>query len=167
MRYCFIDSPIGTLLIAGDATGLRYIHFAEDQELPKAGWLLDHTELKTTTGQLHDYFAGRLEIFDLSLVPSGTPFQQRVWQAVRAIPYGSTMTYGELARSLGIPTAARAVGAANRSNPLPIVIPCHRVVGRQGKLTGYRGGLDIKRKLLQLEQTGNINTDEPRRTIAR
>ena len=102
--------------------------------------------------QLKAYFAGELENFDLSLSPQGTPFQQKVWSELQKIPYGKTISYGELARRIGNPKASRAVGLANGSNPISIVIPCHRVIGANGKLTGYGGGLPIKEKLLALER---------------
>lgn len=102
--------------------------------------------------QLNAYFAGKLESFDLPLAPEGTPFQQKVWKELCQIPYGETISYGELARRIGNASASRAVGLANGSNPIPIVIPCHRVIGSNGKLTGYGGGLDIKEKLLALEK---------------
>ena len=102
--------------------------------------------------QLRAYFAGELETFDLTLAPEGTPFQQRVWDELCKIAYGETISYGELAKRIGNPNASRAVGLANGSNPIPIVIPCHRVIGSNGKLTGYGGGLPIKGKLLALEK---------------
>jgi methylated-DNA-[protein]-cysteine S-methyltransferase len=102
--------------------------------------------------QLRAYFAGELETFDLPLAPEGTPFQLEVWRRLCEIPYGETISYGELARRLGNPNASRAVGLANGANPIPIVIPCHRVIGSDGKLTGYGGGLPIKEKLLALER---------------
>ena len=102
--------------------------------------------------QLRAYFAGDLEGFDLQLAPDGTPFQQKVWKALCKIPYGETISYGELAKRIGNPNASRAVGLANGSNPIPIIIPCHRVIGSNGKLTGYGGGLPIKEKLLALEK---------------
>ena len=116
-------------------------HGAQD-----ASPLLDAAE-----AQLREYFAGARRTFDLPLAPHGTAFQQRVWAALRAIPYGETCTYGELAAAIGSPNASRAVGMANHRNPIPIIIPCHRVIGANGTLTGYAGGLEIKRKLLALE----------------
>ena len=107
---------------------------------------------KKTVSQLRSYFAGEREEFDLPLAPEGTPFQQEVWRRLCEIPYGETISYGELARRIGNPQASRAVGLANGSNPIPIVIPCHRVIGSNGKLTGYGGGLPIKEKLLALER---------------
>lgn len=108
--------------------------------------------LKEAKAQLDAYFAGRLKVFELPLAPAGTEFQMKVWKALCTIPYGETITYGQLAGRLGNANASRAVGMANSRNPLPVFIPCHRVVGTGGKLTGYTGGLDIKVKLLQLEQ---------------
>ena len=102
--------------------------------------------------QLHAYFSGELENFTVPLSPEGTPFQQKVWSELLKIPYGETISYGELARRIGNPNASRAVGLANGSNPIPIIIPCHRVIGSDGKLTGYGGGLPIKEKLLALEK---------------
>lgn len=107
--------------------------------------------LDAAEAQLREYFAGARRTFDLPLAPHGTEFQQRVWAALRAIPYGETRTYGELAAAIGSPNASRAVGMANHRNPIPIIIPCHRVIGANGTLTGYAGGLEIKRKLLALE----------------
>src|SRR5690606_32489233 len=110
--------------------------------------------------QLGAYFAGELQAFDLPLAPEGTPFQRTVWQALQSIPYGQTISYGELAQEIGRPTASRAVGAANGRNPLPIVIPCHRVIGGNGSLTGYGGGLRFKKALLSLERNGRIEVEE-------
>ena len=107
--------------------------------------------LDAAEAQLREYFAGTRRTFDLPLAPRGTAFQQRVWAALRAIPYGETHTYGELAAAIGSPSASRAVGMANHHNPTPIVIPCHRVIGANGTLTGYAGGLETKRRLLALE----------------
>ncbi|MFN4261688.1 MAG: methylated-DNA--[protein]-cysteine S-methyltransferase [Gemmataceae bacterium] len=151
MRYTYLDTPIGKLLIAGDDAGLRRIAF--DSAAPEAGWQLDPGAFVETTRQLHEYFARRRQTFDLPLAPEGTAFQRAVWEIVRRIAYGQRATYGDLAGQLDKPGAARAVGAANACNPLPIVIPCHRVVGSGGALTGYAGGLEIKRQLLQLEQS--------------
>ncbi len=119
---------------------------------PDATWREDRTPLHQTIQQLQAYFAGELEKFTLPLAPQGTPFQLKVWKQLCDIPYGETISYGELARRIGNPNASRAVGLANGSNPIPIVIPCHRVIGSNGKLTGYGGGLPIKEKLLALER---------------
>jgi methylated-DNA-[protein]-cysteine S-methyltransferase len=149
-----IESPIGPLLLAGDDHGLRHIHFLNGRRPPKPdpAWIADPAPLQKTIRQLRAYFAGELETFDLPLAPQGTAFQLNVWQKLCDIPYGETISYGELARRIGNPKASRAVGLANGSNPIPIVIPCHRVIGSNGKLTGYGGGLEIKEKLLSLER---------------
>lgn len=152
--YTYIESPIGTLLLAADAEGLQQILFSTDgrQARPDSAWQEDASALAEVVRQLRAYFAGELETFDLSVAPQGTPFQQRVWSELQKIPYGETISYGELARRIGNPKASRAVGLANGSNPISIVIPCHRVIGSDGKLTGYGGGLPIKEKLLALEK---------------
>jgi methylated-DNA-[protein]-cysteine S-methyltransferase len=152
--YTQIESPLGPLLLAGDDAGLRQILFVNGRHpaQPESSWKEDHAPLSKTIRQLHAYFAGELENFDLQLAPEGTPFQLGVWRSLCDIPYGETISYGELAGRIGNPKASRAVGLANGSNPLPIVIPCHRVIGSNGKLTGYGGGLPIKEKLLALER---------------
>jgi len=152
----FIDSlpsPIGMLSLAADETGLRYIRFEQERHPVRiADDCLPAPERFTEVrAQLQAYFAGELTRFDLPLNPLGTPFQLRVWQALRAIDYGRTESYGELARRIGDAKATRAVGAANGRNPLPIVIPCHRVIGNDGSLTGFGGGIERKRFLLELE----------------
>jgi methylated-DNA-[protein]-cysteine S-methyltransferase len=119
---------------------------------PDPEWQEDPSALAEVVRQLRAYFAGELETLNLSLSPQGTPFQQKVWSELLKIPYGETTSYGELARRIGNSNASRAVGLANGSNPIPIVIPCHRVIGSNGKLTGYGGGLPIKEKLLALEK---------------
>jgi methylated-DNA-[protein]-cysteine S-methyltransferase len=152
--YTQIESPLGPLLLATDDAGLRHILFAKGRQpaQPESSWKEDRAPLKETIRQLHAYFAGELENFDLQLAPEGTPFQLGVWRSLCDIPYGETISYGELAGRIGNPKASRAVGLANGSNPIPIVIPCHRVIGSNGKLTGYGGGLPIKEKLLALER---------------
>ena len=154
MFYRHMDSPVGTLLVAGDELALREIHFPDGKraQRPKKSWEEKRSAFREAARQLDAYFAGRLQDFDLPLEPAGTPFQLRVWQALREIPYGETISYDELARSIDRPGAPRAVGAANGRNPLPIVIPCHRVIGSNGSLTGFGGGLTLKRALLDLEQ---------------
>jgi methylated-DNA-[protein]-cysteine S-methyltransferase len=154
LSYTYLESPIGTLLLAGNAEGLQQILFSTDGRPanPNPEWQEDPSSLDEAMRQLKAYFAGELENFDLQLSPQGTPFQQRVWGELQKIPYGDTISYGELARRIGNPKASRAVGLANGSNPISIVIPCHRVIGANGKLTGYGGGLPIKEKLLALEQ---------------
>lgn len=156
MNTCYtqIESPLGQLLLAGDDGGLRQIQFVNGKRPPQpdAAWKEDAAPLREPIRQLRAYFAGELEDFDFLLAPEGTEFQLNVWRKLCDIPYGKTISYGELARRLGNPRAARAVGLANGSNPIPIVIPCHRVIGSNGKLTGYGGGLPIKEKLLALER---------------
>ncbi len=153
-RYTLVDSPLGPILVAGDGQGLRRINFQAGNApvVIPADWERDDAALHDAAGQLRAYFAGRLHAFELTLNPQGTPFQQQVWRELRAIPYGETRTYGHLAERLGRPTASRAVGAANGRNPLPIVVPCHRVIGSTGKLTGFHGGLHLKDFLLGLER---------------
>ena len=149
-----VASPLGPLLLAANSHGLRRIEFfnrMRTQPAQSSGSAFDPV-LEETIRQLQAYFAGKLEIFDLPLAPEGTPFQQNVWRHLGEIPYGRTISYGELACRIGNPKASRAVGLANGSNPIPIVIPCHRVIGSNGKLTGYGGGLPIKEKLLALER---------------
>jgi methylated-DNA-[protein]-cysteine S-methyltransferase len=154
MNYTYLESPIGTLLLAGDSKGLQQILFSTDGRpaRPDPDWQEDASGLAEAVRQLKAYFAGDLEDFDLELAPQGTVFQQKVWSDLQKIPYGQTISYGELARRIGNPKASRAVGLANGSNPISIVIPCHRVIGANGKLTGYGGGLAIKEKLLALEK---------------
>ena len=149
-----IASPLGALLLASDEKGLREINFMGGRHPahPKPEWKANASALKEAIRQLRAYFAGELTDFDLPLAPQGTEFQQNVWAELCNIPYGETMSYGELARRIGNPKACRAVGLANGSNPIPIIIPCHRVIGSNGKLTGYGGGLPIKEKLLALEK---------------
>jgi len=152
--YTQTESPLGPLLLAADDAGLRQILFVNGRHPaePDPFWKESRAALKETIRQLQAYFAGELENFDLQLAPEGTPFQLGVWRRLADIPYGETISYGELASRIGNPKASRAVGLANGSNPIPIVIPCHRVIGSNGKLTGYGGGLPIKEKLLALER---------------
>jgi methylated-DNA-[protein]-cysteine S-methyltransferase len=153
MRWCEISSPVGRLLLAGDAHGLRRIHFQDGPHplLIPDDWKRADAPFQHAIAQLAAYFVGRLRRFDVTIAPEGTPFQRAVWSALGEIPYGETVSYGELTRRLGRPNASRAVGAANGRNPVPIIIPCHRVVGANGALTGFGGGLPIKRMLLDLE----------------
>ncbi len=155
MYWHQIESPIGKLLLAGDGERLRLIHFQSGPRTrkPASDWISDPAPFAGAMTQLAEYFTGRRKRFDLPLAPQGTEFQRAVWQALARIPYGETLTYGELARRIGRPSASRAVGLANGANPLPIVVPCHRVIGADGSLTGFGGGLDIKRKLLALERS--------------
>jgi methylated-DNA-[protein]-cysteine S-methyltransferase len=154
VTYRFLDTPVGGLLLARDDAGLRLIHFQNGRrpQPPEPTWQRRDEGFDDVVAQLEEYFAGRRRRFDLPLAPEGTPFQQRVWRALLDVPYGETISYGELASRIGQRNASRAVGLANGSNPLPIVIPCHRVIGASGKLTGYGGGLPIKQQLLALER---------------
>jgi len=160
MNYCYVDSPVGRLLVAGDDNAVRRIEFPQDGTpgRPEAGW---HESiggpLQEAVRQLREYFSGARTEFDLPLAPEGTIFQRNVWSRLQEIPYGQTISYGELARRVGNPKASRAVGAANGCNPLPIVIPCHRVIGANGKLTGFGGGLPTKQLLLSLEARTSKN----------
>jgi methylated-DNA-[protein]-cysteine S-methyltransferase len=154
MNYCILDSPIGPLLIAGDQEGVRHIHFPRQGKAakPERGWIEARSgAVAEAVAQLREYFAGRRTEFDLPLAPRGTGFQLAVWGELRKIPYGQTISYGELARRIGNPKASRAVGSANGANQIPIVIPCHRVIASGGKLGGFGGGLPVKEALLALE----------------
>ncbi len=148
-----IESPVGTLLLAGTARALTQVHFQAGPRAlsPCVEWRRAEAPFAAATVQLAEYFAGTRRVFRLPLAPQGTPFQRSVWQALGQIPYGETVSYGELARRLGSQSGARAVGLANGANPLPIIVPCHRVIGADGALTGFGGGLYIKRALLALE----------------
>jgi len=154
IRYLHTDSPVGPLLLAADDTGLRLIEFHAPRHPARIGsdWREgDNAVLEATRAQLGEYFAGTRRGFELPLAPQGTEFQRRVWWALAEIPYGATISYAQLAARVGKPSATRAVGAANGRNPLPIVLPCHRVIGADGSLTGFGGGLPTKRFLLALE----------------
>lgn len=152
--FSTFESPVGPLLLVGDDDGLRGLYLPEHSRGPRVGpgGRRDDDALACVREQLAEYFAGQRVAFDLALASSGTPFQLEVWEALRAIPYGATRSYGELAAALGRPGAARAVGAANGRNPISVVVPCHRVVGSGGALTGYAGGVEAKRALLALER---------------
>jgi methylated-DNA-[protein]-cysteine S-methyltransferase len=154
MDYDYFDTPIGRLLLAADEHGLRHVGFprADQGECIGADWRCDRRYLGPAIEQLDAYFEGRLHDFDVLLAAHGTPFRQTVWDELVKIPYGETISYGELARRIGNPVASRAVGAANGANPLPIIVPCHRVIGSSGKLTGFGGGLPIKQWLLEHER---------------
>ncbi|MGL5598415.1 MAG: methylated-DNA--[protein]-cysteine S-methyltransferase [Aeromonas sp.] len=158
MQYSFCDSAYGPLLIAIDQDGLRHVEFCQGERpvIPQAQWQQDDKALAPYTSQFIAYFAGQLQQFDLPMAARGTPFQQAVWGALCDIPYGETVSYLDIAQAIGNPKAVRAVGAANGRNPLSIIVPCHRVIGRSGDLTGYAGGLTIKRALLALEQRNRV-----------
>lgn len=155
MIFCHqMKSPVGPLLLAGDGSSLKLIHFQSGPHArsPDREWTADPRPFAAVIAQLEEYFAGVRRSFDLPLAPDGTTFQRTVWQALTRIQYGETVSYGEIARQIGNPQASRAVGLANGANPLPIIVPCHRVIGANGSLTGFGGGLEIKRRLLALER---------------
>jgi methylated-DNA-[protein]-cysteine S-methyltransferase len=151
--YTTMKSPVGSLLLAGDDCGLRLLSFERSKRAAavEPGWKPDEAPFVEVVRQLQAYFGGERKEFDLPLAPEGTQFQLKVWRSLRIIPYGETISYGQLAERIGNPKAVRAVGLANGCNPIPIIIPCHRVIGSDGSLTGFGGGLSTKRKLLDLE----------------
>lgn len=154
IRYAHIDSPVGPLQLVVSDDGLRSIEFhnAKHQLRHGADWQRgEHPLIDLTATQLDEYFAGSRKQFDIPLAPQGTEFQRQVWLTLASIPYGSTWTYADMATQIGKPTATRAVGAANGRNPIAIVLPCHRVIGKDGSLTGFSGGLPVKQFLLELE----------------
>lgn len=153
--YQWTESPVGRLLLVADEGGLRELLFERGRTAPviDASWKDNDRLLREAIRQLRAFFAGERQHFDLELNPQGTGFQQRVWRALQEIPFGETISYRELARRLGNPAASRAVGLANGSNPIAIIIPCHRVIGSNGTLTGYGGGLENKRWLLDFERS--------------
>jgi len=154
IHYSYMDSPLGRILLAADGPHLICLYMTPHKGNygPQPGWVEAAEPLKEVRRQLSEYFAGERREFDLPLKAEGTPFQRRVWQELMRIPYGETISYGELARRVGQPAAARAVGSANGRNPISIVVPCHRVIGASGKLTGYGGGLPRKVWLLEHER---------------
>ena len=153
MPYCEYPSPVGILTLVASDAGLQGVWWPDDARLTQTGTLQpDHPVLAQATAELDEYFAGRRTTFDVPLDPSGTDFQRSAWDVLRTIPYAQTMTYAQQAAQLGDPAKARAVGAANGRNPISIIVPCHRVVGASGALTGFAGGLDAKQWLLQFER---------------
>lgn len=153
-RYTWLDTPLGAVLLTAEGDALTRLSLGAPVEAVRSDWERVSSGpgiLAEACGQLAEYFAGTRTTFDLPLAPAGTPFQHRVWAALRAVPYGETATYLGIARALGDPNAVRAVGAANGRNPIGVVVPCHRIVGADGSLTGYAGGLDRKRWLLRHE----------------
>lgn len=151
-----MDSPIGKLLIYGTSRGLGGIMMTKQRHFDgkQPDWKRDDKLWSGVARQLREYFNGKRRDFDIPLDPAGTDFQRSVWSALRKIPYGRTASYADIARAIGKPKAMRAVGMANGRNPISIVVPCHRVIGADGSLTGYGGGLDRKRTLLNLESGG-------------
>ncbi len=161
MIYSYLDSPIGPLLLAGFGDRLRRVGFSSGPKAqgPDAGWQRSDAPFDQAKRQLREYFDGCRRTFDLALAPAGTAFQLKVWKALLDIPYGETRSYKEIAAATGNVRAALAVGGANGSNPLPIVVPCHRVIGSDGTLTGFGGGLPAKRYLLDLEASNSFRLD--------
>jgi methylated-DNA-[protein]-cysteine S-methyltransferase len=153
MYYCYFDSPVGELLLAGDDDALSLVSFPEGsmRRDPEPDWIYNEKPFTAARQQLTEYFAGARREFDLPLKLSGTEFQLSVLHALQQIPYGETTSYSDIAERIGRPKAVRAVGAANGRNPIPIIVPCHRVIGSHGDLTGFGGGLDTKEALLRLE----------------
>jgi len=153
MYYCYLDTPIGDLLLAGDEAALSVVGFPEGsmRRDPEPDWIFNEKPLTEARRQLTEYFDGKRTYFDLPLSLSGTEFQLLVLEELKKIPYGETTSYGDIASRIGRPKAVRAVGAANGRNPIPIIVPCHRVIGSTGDLTGFGGGLSTKEALLRLE----------------
>jgi len=149
MWHAYAPSPIGNLLLVANEDGLLEVHFPP--AVPPRGSSRGYGPLAQVIRQLAEYFAGDRKKFDVPLALRGTPFQLDVWRALQRIPYGETRSYADIARAIDRPTATRAVGAANGANPIPIIIPCHRVIGTNGALTGFGGGIDVKQRLLNLE----------------
>jgi methylated-DNA-[protein]-cysteine S-methyltransferase len=153
IHYRTIDSPIGPLALAGRGQVLTNLRMVDQTYEPdRTNWVPDDRAFPDAVEQLEAYFAGERTDFDLELSLTGTEFQRRVWQALLTIPYGETRSYGEIAEQIGASGAARAVGLANGRNPIAIIVPCHRVIGASGSLTGYGGGLERKQSLLELER---------------
>lgn len=153
MLYCFMDSPIGKLFLAGDQEGLKHLNFPREKKpvRPQPGWMEMPAFFTSVVSELKEYFSGKRQQFSIDIKPEGTAFQLSVWESLQQVPYGKTVSYSELAKQVGNPKASRAVGAANGANPIPIIIPCHRAIGADGDLTGFGGGLDVKQYLLSLE----------------
>ena len=153
VRYTYFGSPVGDIMLVGDDAGLRLIALplGSEKRKPEPNWIADARPFRPVARQLTEYFDGTRRTFDVNLVIEGTAFQKTVWRALQDIPYGETVSYMGLACRIGRPSASRAVGSANGANPFPIVIPCHRAVGKTGALTGYTGGVRWKKMLLELE----------------
>ena len=166
MRYRTVSSPVGTLTLAGVGSALMHLRMTgQTHEPDRSAWApAEPDAFGDVAEQLTAYFAGALTEFSVDVRLVGTPFQRRVWEALRAIPYGETRSYGQVAAQIGVPAAARAVGLANARNPIAIIVPCHRVIGSGGRLTGYGGGLDRKRALLAVE---GVSADEKDRRHGR
>lgn len=159
-RYTHLQSPLGTVLVMSENEMLTRLYLDRNEVPTGDDWVEDPGSFSAVAEQLDAYWRGELTTFDVPMDPVGTDFQKSVWAALTEIPYGETVTYGEIADRIGKPRAVRAVGRANGSNPIAVIVPCHRVIGANGSLTGYAGGLDKKRRLLDLE-----NQSSPRKTV--
>ena len=159
MYYCYFESPLGTLLLTGNEL-LESLHFplGKTRVEPEKDWICSKEKFRDALFQLEAYFKGELTRFDLELNVQGTDFQKKVWQELLKIPYGETISYGELAKRIGNPNASRAVGMANGKNSISIIVPCHRVIGKNGSLTGFGGGLEAKKNLLAFEKRNKKKT---------
>ncbi len=159
MEYCYFQSPIGQLLLVAEQQKLCRIGFLEGKlsYTPKESWTYNEQHLQIAINQLKEYFAGRRREFTVPLTLHGTDFKKAVLEQVAKVPYGHTSSYSDIAKSIKRPLACRAVGTANATNPLPIIIPCHRIIGKNGDLTGFGGGMAVKRFLLGLEQQATSN----------
>lgn len=157
MTYDYLDTPRGRMMLVSSGRGLAGVYFVGQKHFPKLGeaWQRDGKGLARAKRELLEYFAGRRKRFSVPLDPQGTPFQRAVWREIAKVGFGETITYGELARRAGFPGSARAAGAATGRNPLGVIVPCHRIVGSNGALTGYAGGLGRKRTFLALEATAS------------
>ena len=155
--YTQVDSPVGDILLAGTETEIRFAGFSTSfhQRDPDPAWIKDEYAIRYALDPLRAYFAGEAVEFDIPVAQAGTPFQQKVWRALQTVTYGQTASYGDIAAKVGSPLASRAVGAANRANCIPIIVPCHRIIGANGTLTGFGGGLETKAFLLKLEQSAD------------
>ncbi len=150
LDYCIYKSPVGKLLLAGDIDGLQRIQFECNSQVDE-NWQANKLRFVGVIQQLDEYFSKEREVFNLKLNPQGTAFQKQVWKRLEKIPFGQTKYYGQIAQEIGSPKASRAIGMANNKNPIPIIIPCHRVIVKNGSLTGFAGGLNVKQKLLNIE----------------
>ncbi len=152
LEYARVESPVGVVVVTGNRESVQGVWFEGPPALgPMPAGVAGTGPVAEAVRQLSEYFARKRAAFDLPIAPAGTPFQRRVWDELQKVPYGDTVSYGEIARRIGHPTASRAVGAANGANPIPIIIPCHRAVGSDGSMTGYGGGVERKRTLLAIE----------------
>lgn len=161
LLYHQIQSPLGVLTLAGTDKALLYLRFAEYSEPFKVpnSWQLDAKRFEHEEAQLQSYFAGELDVFDIAIDLQGSHYNMKVWQELTHIPFGEVITYGELARRVGTPEGAQAVGNANGKNPIPIIVPCHRVIAAKNNIGGFTGGVDKKQFLLKLEKAKNVQFD--------